>query len=128
MVTAANGHVGFNFLKMLKEMGYINLRATVRDANDTAKTTAIRALGITDIGSLDILKVYTFASVSQGIDVLFHVAATYRIHTNGGIADRQMIDDSVLGTRSAPGAAAQSQIAHAVMTSSTVTMPTAMSG
>ena len=128
MVTGANGHVGFNLLKMLKEMGYINLRASVRDANDSTKTTALKALGITDIVSLDILNADTFASVSQGIDVLFHVAATYRIHTSGGAADRQMIDDSVIGTRSAMNAAAQNKIAHVVMTSSTVTMPTAIPG
>jgi len=128
MVTGANGHVGFNLLKMLKEMGYINLRASVRDATDSTKTTALKALGITDIVSLDILNADTFASVSQGIDVLFHVAATYRIHTSGGAADRQMIDDSVIGTRSAMNAAAQNKIAHVVMTSSTVTMPTAIPG
>jgi len=106
MVTGANGHVGFNLLKMLKEMGYINLRASVRDATDSTKTTALKALGITDIVSLDILNADSFASVSQGIDVLFHVAATYRILN----------------------AAAQNKIAHVVMTSSTVTMPTAIPG
>lgn len=46
MVTGANCHVGFNVLKMLKKMGYTNLRATVRDANSTVKTTASKALGI----------------------------------------------------------------------------------
>ncbi len=128
MVTGANGHVGFNLVKMLLEDGYKSLRVSVRDKDDPTKTSALTALGITDIVSLDVRDEKTFREVSVGIDVLFHVAATYRFHTNGPDADAEMIKDSMDGVRAAMAAAAQNKVRKVILTSSTVTLPMVREG
>lgn len=123
LVTGANGHVGFNLVKMLLEDGYTDLRVSVRDKDDLSKTGALKELGITDFVSLDVRDADTFRSVSAGIDVLFHVAATYRFHTGGADADAELIKDSLDGVRSAMTAAAENKIGKVVLTSSIVTLP-----
>lgn len=123
LVTGANGHVGFNLVKMLLEDGYTDLRVSVRDKDDPSKTGALKELGITDFVSLDVRDADTFRSVSAGIDVLFHVAATYRFHTGGADADAELIKDSLDGVRSAMTAAAENKIGKVVLTSSIVTLP-----
>ena len=123
LVTGANGHVGFNLVKMLLEDGYTDLRVSVRDKDDLSKTGALKELGITDFVSLDVRDADTFRSVSAGIDVLFHVAATYRFHTGGADADAELIKDSLDGVRSAMTAAAVNKIGKVVLTSSIVTLP-----
>lgn len=122
MVTGANGHVGFNLVKMLLEHGYLNVRASVRDSADPHKTMRLKALGVTDIVSLDIRDEARFAEVSAGVDVLFHVAATYQIATKSAEADRELIEDSLAGVRSALGAAKENRITKVVLTSSSVTL------
>lgn len=123
LITGANGHVGFNLVKMLLEDGYTSLRVSVRDKDDPAKTRALRALGITDIVSLDIRDENTFRKVSAGIDSLFHVAATYRFHTSGPDADAEMIKDSMDGVRAAMAAAAKNKVKQVILTSSIATLP-----
>jgi dihydroflavonol-4-reductase len=85
-------------------------------------------LGITDIVSLDIRDSEAFKGVSQDIDVLFHVAATYRFHTGGVGADQEMIKDSMDGVRSAMEAAKNNGIGKVVLTSSIATIPTVVKG
>ena len=128
LVTGASGHVGFNLVKMLFEAGYTNLRASVRDANDPAKTNKLYKLGIHDIVSLDIRDTDAFTAACSGIDVLFHVAATYRYYTGSSDADDDMIKDSVQGVRAAMLAAAQNGVSHVIQTSSMVTLPYATEG
>lgn len=123
LVTGANGHVGFNLVKMLLEDGYESVRVSVRDASNSEKTSALKGIGVTDFVSLDIREAGTFVDVSEGIDVLFHVAATYRFHTGSADADVEMIRDSLDGARSAIEAAAKNGIKKVVLTSSIVTLP-----
>lgn len=122
MVTGANGHVGFNLATTLHEQGYA-VRASVRDSADTSRTSALRAAGIRDIVSLNIRDGDTFERVTGGVDVLFHVAATYRHHTGSAAADEALIRDSTEGVRNAMQAAARNGIGKVVLTSSTVTLP-----
>lgn len=128
LVTGANGHVGFNLVKMLMDDGYGAIRVSVRDASDPKKTSALKGIGVTDFASLDIRDAATFAKVSEGIDVLFHVAATYRYHTGSADADAEMIRDSIDGARSAIEAAAMNGIKKVVLTSSIVTLPITKGG
>lgn len=127
MVTGANGHVGFNLAKTLHEQGYA-VRASVRDSSDASKTSALRAAGLTDIVSLNIRDGETFERVSTGVDVLFHVAATYRHHTGSAAADEELIRDSTDGVRAAMTAAARNGIGKVILTSSAVTLPLARPG
>lgn len=128
LVTGANGHVGFNLVKMLMDDGYGTIRVSVRDASNPKKTSALKGIGVTDFVSLDIRDQATFAKVSEGIDVLFHVAATYRFHTGSADADAEMIRDSLDGARSAIEAAAKNGIEKVVLTSSIVTLPITKGG
>lgn len=123
LVTGASGHVGFNLVKMLMDAGYSNLRASVRDAQDPAKTKKLYKLGVHDIVSLDIRDADAFEAACSGVDVLFHVAATYRYYTGSADADDSMVQDSVQGVRSAMLAAAKNGVGHVVQTSSMVTLP-----
>jgi len=123
LITGANGHVGFNLVKMLLEDGYTNLRVSVRDRGDPAKTDALKSIGVTDFVSLDVRDAETFSEVCAGIHVLFHVAATYRFYTGGAQADAEMMKDSMDGVRSAMTAASNNNVAKVVLTSSVVTLP-----
>ena len=122
LVTGANGHVGFNLVKELVSRG-TDLRVSVRNADDPAKTGPLRALGVQDIVSLDVQDAEAFRAATKGIDLLYHVAATYRYVTSGAAADDQMVRDAVEGATAAIRAAAASGVRKVVLTSSTVTLP-----
>jgi dihydroflavonol-4-reductase len=77
LVTGANGHLGFNLAKALRERGH-EVRCSVRDAHDEAKTAHLRKADLSDFVSLDVTDGRQFLEVSAGIDTLFHVAATYK--------------------------------------------------
>lgn len=122
MVTGANGHLGHNLTTDLRERGY-DVRASVRDAADPEKTARLRLAGVSDIVSLDVTDGDRFRDAVAGVEVLFHVAATYRYWTPGPEADAQMVRDSVEGATNAVRAAAAQGVRRLVMTSSTVTLP-----
>jgi dihydroflavonol-4-reductase len=122
MVTGANGHLGNNLAKELAARGY-NIRASVRDARDVSKTAHLVEAGITDIVSLDVRDADCFRAVSEGVDILFHVAATYRYYTGSAQADEEMVRDSVEGAAAAIRAANANGIPKVVLTSSAVTQP-----
>lgn len=122
MVTGANGHVGNNLAKELVGRGY-KVRASVRDAGDISKTAHFAQVGITDIVSLDVRDVDNFTAVSQGVDILFHCAATYRYYTGSTKADEEMARDSIEGASAAIRAAHAHRIGKVVLTSSAVTLP-----
>lgn len=127
LVTGANGHVGFNLARALHQKGY-SVRATVRDRDDPAKTSRLNEAGLHDIVSLNIRDAETFEKVCQNIDILFHVAATYRHHVADAHAEDELIKDSTEGVRSAMEAAAANKISKVILTSSAVTLPFAKPG
>ena len=51
LVTGANGHVGYNLCHALVERGH-RVRASVRNAEDPAKTAPVRALGVAEVVGL----------------------------------------------------------------------------
>lgn len=95
----------------------------MRDASDEGKTGPLKALGVGEIVSLDVTNPEQIEAATKGTDLLFHEAATDKLFTGDPDADRQMIADSIEGTRSAFKAAKANGVAKIVMTSSTVTVP-----
>jgi dihydroflavonol-4-reductase len=124
MVTGANGHLGHNLATDLHQRGY-DVRASVRDAADPDKAGRLRLAGVDDIVSLDVTDGDRFHEAVGGVEILFHVAATYQYWTPGPDADAQMVRDSVEGATNAVRAAAAQGVRRLVLTSSTVTLPLA---
>ncbi|HYE39868.1 MAG TPA: NAD-dependent epimerase/dehydratase family protein [Ramlibacter sp.] len=118
-MTGANGHIGNNLVRALLQRGY-TVRASVRDARDAAKTRALPE-GI-EVVSLDVRDEEQFVRVSEGIDVLFHVAATYAYHPGTRTTEEDIIADSLSGADAAIRAAAR-QVGKVVFTSSLVAVP-----
>lgn len=114
MVTGANGHLGSNLARKLTGRGY-KVRVSVRDARDVSKATHLARAGITDIVSLDVRDAGNFVAVSEGIDILFHCAATYRYYTGSRQADEDMLRDSIDGAAAAISAARANRIAKVVL-------------
>jgi dihydroflavonol-4-reductase len=119
-VTGANGHVGSNLVRALVQRGY-RVRASVRDASDPRKTAGVPE-GV-ELVSLDVRDAERFAAVTQGVDILFHVAATYKNYTATQAEADEMTRDAVEGARAAVLAAARNGIRRLVLTSSVVTLP-----
>jgi dihydroflavonol-4-reductase len=121
LVTGANGHVGNNLVKALLERGY-HVRASVRDTKDASKTGSLSGAEV-ELVSLDVRDPRQFYAACEDIDILFHVAATYKNYTAGKVEAQEMLRDSLEGTRSALSAAARQRVSRVVMTSSVVTLP-----
>ncbi len=128
LVTGANGHVGFNLCKALLSRPGYEVRASVRSLADTAKTAPLRALGGIELAELNVRNPAQFEAALKGIEILFHVAATYQIVTSGAHADEEMIRDSVEGVEVALAAAARAGVRKVVLTSSIVTLPLRRAG
>jgi dihydroflavonol-4-reductase len=122
MVTGANGHVGYNLVRTLTARGN-NVRATVRNRDDPKTAGPLQTLANVETESLDVRDGQAFEKVSEGVDTLFHLAATYRFRTSGPSGDEEMIRDSVEGARAAILAAARNGISKVILTSSIVTLP-----
>jgi dihydroflavonol-4-reductase len=121
LVTGANGHVGNNLVKALLERGY-RVRASVRDTKDASKTGSLAGTEV-ELVSLDVRDAGQFHAACADIDILFHVAATYKNYTAGKAEAQEMLRDSLEGTRAALSAAARQRVSRVVMTSSVVTLP-----
>lgn len=120
-VTGANGHVGNNLVKALLERGY-QVRASVRDPSDPAKTRLL-PVGDIELVGLDVRDERQFVEASKGVDILFHVAATYKNYTTSQHEADEMRRDAIEGARAAVMAAARNRIPRLVLTSSVVTIP-----
>ena len=112
LVTGANGHVGNNLCRALVERGY-RVRASVRSLDDPAKSAPLRDLPHVDIIDLDVRDAARFDAAVDGIEVLFHVAATYALYTGSREKDEEMVRDSVEGVENALRSAARRRVRRA---------------
>lgn len=122
LVTGANGHVGYNLIQALVSAGH-RVRASIREAGDALKAKPIRELGINDIVSLDVRDTDQFIEACEGIQTVFHVAATYQLHLASKSAEESLLRDSLDGTTAAFAAAKANGVEKVIMTSSVVTLP-----
>ena len=127
LVTGANGHIGYDLCSALVRQGR-TVRASIRSTADEAKAAPLRALGGIELVGLDVRDRNGFAQAAEGIDVLFHLAATYAYFTGSREKDAEMVRDSVEGAESALRAAAYAGVRKVVLTSSLVTLPLARPG
>jgi dihydroflavonol-4-reductase len=123
LVTGANGHLGFNLVAALVARDDFEVRASVRDRNDDAKTRSLRALQGVDVVELDIRSAEQFDAALAGIDTLFHVAANYTVFTVSAEEEEEIVRDSVEGVEVALRSAAKAGVRKVVLTSSVVTLP-----
>jgi dihydroflavonol-4-reductase len=123
LVTGANGHVGFNLCQALCARPTYTVRASVRSLDDESKTTRLRALGDLELVELDVCNAAQFDTALNQVEVLFHVAATYAVVTQGAQHDDEIIRDSVEGAEIALRAAAKAGVRKVVLTSSVVALP-----
>ena len=122
LVTGANGHVGNNLCRALVERGY-RVRASVRSLEDPAKSAPLSGLCDVDLVALDVRDAARFDAVAEGVDILFHVAATYALYTGSREKDEEMARDSVEGVENALRSAARRHVRKVVLTSSITTLP-----
>jgi len=99
------------------------VRASIRSLADAAKAAPLRALAGIELAALDVRDAAQFGAALEGVDTLFHVAATYAIVTRDAGAVDAMMRDSVEGVEVALAAAARAGVRRAVLTSSIVTLP-----
>lgn len=128
LVTGANGHLGYNLCKTLVSRGH-TVRGSIRSVNDAAKAGPLLALGSqVELVGLDVRDRAAFAEAVAGVDLLFHLAATYAYYTGSRAKDEEMVRDSVEGVENAMRAAAGAGVGKVVLTSSLVTLPLARPG
>jgi dihydroflavonol-4-reductase len=113
-VTGATGFVGSHVARVLAEQG-ADLRLLVRSTSDHKNIEDLKAEhAVGDLRHPDSLK-----HAISGCDVVFHVAADYRLWVHD---PEQMYRSNVEGTRAVLEAARKNRVQHVVYTSSVATM------
>jgi dihydroflavonol-4-reductase len=113
-VTGATGFVGSHVARALAEQG-ADLRLLVRPSSRTDNITDLRA----EVAIGDLCQPESLRKTMQGCDVVFHVAADYRIWVRD---PDQMYKANVEGTRAVIDAAQQNRVRRVIYCSSVATM------
>lgn len=114
LVTGANGHLGFHIVAELVKRGY-QVRASVRDLNNTSKTNKLKGLGA-EIVYADLLDRASLVQAMQDCDGLFQVAAGFKVYTQDMMKD--VWRPAMEGTENALRAAHEAGIKKVIYTSS----------
>jgi dihydroflavonol-4-reductase len=113
-VTGATGFVGSHVARVLAEQGS-DLRLLIRSGSDLRNIQALKADRV--VG--DLRDPASIEKAMAGCDVVFHVAADYRLWVR---EPEQMYRANVEGTRAVLDAARKNQVRRVVYTSSVATM------
>src|SRR5437660_7712802 len=113
-VTGATGFVGSHVARILAEQG-ADLRLLVRSSSDPKNIQNLNAERVTG----DLRDPNTLETAISGCDVVFHVAADYRLWIRD---PDQMYRSNVEGTRASLEAARKNRVRRVVYTSSVATM------
>ncbi len=119
LVTGASGFLGWHVAHLLSERGY-RVRALCRPTSELRELSVERLNGdLRDRPSLD--------RAAAGCDLLFHVAADYRLWAK---KPAELYESNVEGTRNILGAAKQAGVTRIVYTSTVgcIGMPPAVEG
>jgi nucleoside-diphosphate-sugar epimerase len=122
LVTGGNGYVGSWVVRRLLELG-LEVRATVRDPTDPARTGHLRHIAETSPGSLslfraDLMEPGAFDEAVAGCQYVFHTASPLLVR---GVEDpvRELIEPATRGTRNVLEAVNRSpSVRRVVLTSS----------
>jgi dihydroflavonol-4-reductase len=118
LVTGATGFLGSHVARVLADGG-ANLRLLVRP---TSNTRNIEAFQDADRVIGDVRDAESLKTAMSGCDVVFHVAADYRLWTPTKADVDQMYRSNVEGTRAIIAAAEEAGVRRVVYTSSVATM------
>ena len=113
-VTGATGFVGSHVARVLAEQGS-DLRLLVRSSSDTRNIEGLKA----DRATGDLRDPASLEKAMAGCDVVFHVAADYRLWVQD---PEQMYRSNVEGTRAILDASRRNGVKRVVYTSSVATM------
>jgi len=113
-VTGATGFVGSHVARVLAEQG-ADLRLLVRSSSDVRNIEGLKADRVTG----DLRDAASIERAMSGCDVVFHVAADYRLWVPDSA---QMYQSNVEGTRAILDAAHKNGVRKVVYTSSVATM------
>jgi dihydroflavonol-4-reductase len=113
-VTGATGFVGSHVARVLAEQG-ADLRLLVRSSSDVRNIDGLRADRVTG----DLRDAASIERSMSGCEVVFHVAADYRLWVPDSA---QMYQSNVEGTRAVLDAARRNRVRKVVYTSSVATM------
>ena len=113
-VTGATGFVGSHVVRVLAEQG-ADLRLLVRSTSDLRNIQELKADRVTG----DLRDAASLKKAVAGCDVIFHVAADYRLWVRD---PDEMYRSNVEGTRAILEAARESRVSRVVYTSSVATM------
>ena len=116
LVTGANGHLGYNLVKLLKERGY-SVKAGVREPDNLLKTTHLTSLNA-EIVYVDILKLETLISAMDGVEGVFHAAAPYNITSKNPA--KEVKEPIIMGTANVLKSVRDKGVKKLIYTSSTV--------
>jgi len=113
-ITGATGFVGSHVARVLAEQG-ADLRLLVRFSSDVRNIDGLRADRVTG----DLRDAASIERAMSGCEVVFHVAADYRLWVPDST---QMYQSNVEGTRAILDAARRNRVRRVVYTSSVATM------
>lgn len=120
LVTGGNGHLGYMLVRKLVETGHV-VRASVRSATDTKKTSRLQALPGVEIVEAELSRPDQMRAAMEAMDVVFHTAAVYAYAEPE--RNDEIMEASVGGAETAVRSAADAGIRKLVLTSSVVTLP-----
>ncbi|MBO1257025.1 NAD-dependent epimerase/dehydratase family protein [Alteromonas sp. 5E99-2] len=124
VVTGANGHLGYNIVKQLVDLGYV-VRATVRSTKDDKKTAQLKSLGV-ELVEANLLDKESLISAFQGMDGIFQVAAGFKLHAKN--PELEILKPALEGTQNVLEAASECNVKKIIYTSSVAAVGSSFNG